>query len=665
MCPFCLECSYFPTRFSTAGDENVPQELQQTWTTIEYLLPAQTTPPAFFFVVDTCQPAQELQALKESIMLSLTQLPSEALVGLVTFGTAVQIYDLTCTDILKSHVFAGTKDATPQQVAELLRLDPRGVNRLLCSVQHCDLVFQTILEDLQPDPWPLQEGNRALRSTGVALSVAISVLECLLPDVGARVMLFVHGPCTQGPGQVLGAPLSETMRAHVNIETNTQLKYFSRAQKFYQALARRAALKGHCVDIFMGARDQVGFLEMRDLVEVTGGLTVLSESFTHEVFKLSFAKMFDTTQRELDMAFNGVLSVQTTKEFKVSGALGHVFSLERKSPSVCDYEVGVGGTCAWKMCGLTSTSTIALVYEITNQHGVEIPQGNFPIVQLRTEYTHPTGRRILRVTTRAYQWADPSKDLLDVGETFDQETSACLIARLAVHKTQTEELVDTLRWIDRTLIRLVTKFATYTKNEPSTFALARHFSLFPQFMFYLRRSRFLRLFNHSPDETAFFRTVLNRETVLNMLTMIQPSLLTYQFGQPPQPALLDYSSVNPEHILMLDTYFRLIVMHGTTVAFWRAQGYHNEPSHAHFKTLLEAPNKDIAEIILDRFPVPSVLICDQNSSQARFVISQLNPSLAQQSRVDTGAGTGENYFSDDVTLKKFMDYLMQLAVQGN
>jgi len=33
----------------------------------------------------------------------------------------------------------------------------------------------------------------------------------------------------------------------------------------------------------MGARDQVGFLEMRDLVERTGGLTVLSESFAHEV----------------------------------------------------------------------------------------------------------------------------------------------------------------------------------------------------------------------------------------------------------------------------------------------------------------------------------------------------------------------------------------------
>jgi len=49
--------------------------------------------------------------------------------------------------------------------------------------------------------------------------------------MGARIMLFLHGPCTQGPGQVLGVSLQETMRAHVNIETNTDLKYYAKAQK--------------------------------------------------------------------------------------------------------------------------------------------------------------------------------------------------------------------------------------------------------------------------------------------------------------------------------------------------------------------------------------------------------------------------------------------------
>lgn len=60
----------------------------------------------------------------------------------------------------------------------------------------------------------------------------------------------------------------------------------------------------------------------------------------------------------------------------------------------------------------------------------------------------------------------------EVGAGFDQETAAVLMARIAVHKAEKEEAFDILRWLDRTLIRLVSKFATLTKNDPSSFRLA-------------------------------------------------------------------------------------------------------------------------------------------------------------------------------------------------
>lgn len=34
-----------------------------------------------------------------------------------------------------------------------------------------------LLEELQRDPWPVQQGKRPLRSTGVALSIAVGLLE--------------------------------------------------------------------------------------------------------------------------------------------------------------------------------------------------------------------------------------------------------------------------------------------------------------------------------------------------------------------------------------------------------------------------------------------------------------------------------------------------------
>ena len=59
--------------------------------------------------------------------------------------------------------------------------------------------------------------------------------------------------------------------------------------------------------------------------------------------------------------------------------------------------------------------------------------------------------------------------------------------------------------VDRMLIRLVQKFGEYNKDDPNSFRLSENFSLYPQFMFHLRRSPFLQVFNNSPDETSFYR----------------------------------------------------------------------------------------------------------------------------------------------------------------
>jgi protein transport protein SEC23 len=80
-------------------------------------------------------------------------------------------------------------------------------------------------------------------------------------------------------------------------------------------------------------------------------------------------------------------------------------------------------------------------------------------------------------------------DLREIAYGYDQETTAVLMAKQAVYKTMTgEENMDVIKWLDRTLIKLVARFAEYRKDDPSSFKLSREFSLFPQFMFYLRRS---------------------------------------------------------------------------------------------------------------------------------------------------------------------------------
>ena len=236
-----------------------------------------------------------------------------------------------------------------------------------------------------------------------------------------------------------------------------------------------------------------------------------------------------------------------------------------------------------------------------------------------------------------------------------------LMARVAVHRTETEEVADILRWVDRSLISLCAKFADYRKDDPSSFRLPHEFSVYPQFVFNLRRSQFLQLFNSSPDEASYYRMVLVRENTTNSLVMIQPTLVSYGFQAPPTPAMLDASSVRPDVILLLDTFFYVIVFHGETIAAWGDQRYQDSDEHVHFRTLLHQPLEDANAIMDARFPVPRYIIADQHKSEARFLICKLNPSVTHNS---TDVHAGQVIPTDDVSLKVFMEHLMKLAVES-
>ena len=125
--------------------------------------------------------------------------------------------------------------------------------------------------------------------------------------------------------------------------------------------------------------------------------------------------------------------------------------------------------------------------------------------------------------------------------------------------------------------------------------------------------------------------MLDREGVAGALTMIQPQLFAYGFGQPPRPVLLDVQvtcfphqvglerrsmksglhdillimnfiydefhsgayktvlviydvqSVRPDEVLLLDAFFMVVVHCGSTVAQWRKAGYHRQEEHQAFR----------------------------------------------------------------------------------
>lgn len=617
-------------------------------------------------------------------------LPDNALVGFISYGTQVHVHELGFSEMNKVYIFRGSKEVSKDQVLDHLGLGRRaqpgypkgagqqpgvvqngvgvfpnsGVNRFLLPASDCEYTLNALLDELQTDQWPVPPGSRALRCTGVALSVAAGLLGACLPGTGARIIALVGGPCTEGPGTIVSKDLSEPVRSHKDLDKDAA-PYFQKAVKFYDSLGKQLVSQGHVLDLFASALDQVGVAEMKVAVERTGGLVVLSESFGHSVFKDSFKHLFDNGEQSLGLCFNGTLEIYCSKDIKIQGVLGPCTSLEKKGVAVADTVIGQGNTIAWKLCSLDKNTCLTVYFDIASSERSNAPGTLNPelYLQFLTSFQNPEGQPMLRVTTVSRRWVESVVGSEELVQGFDQESAAVVMARLCSHKMEMEEGFDATRWLDRNLIRLCAKFGDYRKDDPASFTLNPCFSLFPQFMFNLRRSQFVQVFNNSPDETAYFRMLLNRECITNAAVMIQPSLISYSFNAPPSPALLDVASIAADRILLLDSYFSVVIFHGMTIAQWRNMGYQNQPEHQAFKQLLQAPHDDAEVIIHERFPVPRLVVCDQHGSQARFLLAKLNPSATYNNMNEMAAGS-DVIFTDDVSLQVFFEHLQRLAVQS-
>ncbi|PUZ71023.1 hypothetical protein GQ55_2G281300 [Panicum hallii var. hallii] len=685
VCPFCFQRNQFPQHYSSISENNLPAELFPQYTTVEYISSAETgpvVPPVFIFVVDTCMIEEEIGYLKSALAQVVELLPDNSLVGFITFGTYVQVHELGFGLLPKSYVFKGTKEVTKEQILEQMcffagkkmpttgviagtrdGLSSESISRFLLPASECEFVLNSVIEEMQKDPWPVPADQRASRCTGVALSVAANLLGVCVPGSGARIMAFVGGPSTEGPGSIVSKSLSEPIRSHKDLDKDSAPLY-DKAVKFYDQIAKQLVHQGHVLDLFACAVDQVGVAEMKVAIEKTGGMVVLAESFGHSVFKDSLRRIFQSADDNLGLSFNGILEINCSKDVKVQGIIGPCTSLEKKSPLSSDTVIGQGNTSAWKMCGLDKKTSLCFVYDIAKKDGPDsIGQStsNQFYFQFLTYYQHNEGQMRLRSTTISRRWVSGTDNVEELVAGFDQEAAAAVMARLVSFKMETEVDFDPVRWLDRALIRICSKFGDYQKETPSSFSLSPRLSIFPQFIFNLRRSQFVQVFNNSPDETAYFRMMLERENVANAVVMIQPSLISYSFQSGPEPVLLDATAIASDKILLLDSYFTVVIFHGVTIAQWRKAGYQDQEGHEAFAQLLKVPHEEANSIIKERFPVPRLVVCDQYGSQARFLLAKLNPSVTYNS--DNPSPGGDVIFTDDVSFQVFMDHLQRLAVQ--
>ncbi|GKT35348.1 Protein transport protein Sec23A [Aduncisulcus paluster] len=693
LCPFCENQAALPASYNAISTECLPAEVMPQFTTVEYVRESsevEKTPPIFMFVLDITLREEQLQSAIDGIQYVISTLPEYVRVGLITFGTVVQVHELTHDQIPRVYMFRGHKAFSEKDIEDYLELKTtnsvKNNQKFVMSMKDCALTLSELLDTLKHDPWPVTKHKRPYRCTGAALNVASSVLAALYPLSGSRIVLITGGPCTLGPGQVVSTDLEQKMRSQRNIEKKEpEAKLVAGATKFYTELARRMARSFQCTDIFCGSVHQCGLLEMRPLLDLTGGRTLIAEACTDDSFRFSFEKLFEgvvvdssvgmaemagtevdepVVEGEFKLGFSGVVEMSLPKDVLVSGCIGQCATLPVVSTSkhmVSTATVGQGGTNRWRMCGLDSESTLAFILEVGSKEPSMPAQGAVKVVQFRTVYTTSTGDKVMRVSTVGFPWVDGSQKQV-IGSGFDEDAAAVVMSRIASWRCDmgTPER-EVTRSIDRTLIRLVSLFAQYQRGMPHTFALTEGFQQFPQTMFHFRRSPFMQTFGYSPDEVAFSRHLILRECLKNSMIMIRPTLTAFRTDDPAgSQVILDSTSAKNDSVLLLDCFTEIIVWVGEAVVSWREQGIHEQPDYANVKQMLEQPLEDAQRMILERFPAPRLYTSDQGKSQQRRLLARLNPSATHKRGEAAG---GEIIITDDVNLQKFLDSLKHAATE--
>lgn len=195
---------------------------------------------------------------------------------------------------------------------------------------------------------------------------------------------------------------------------------------------------------------------------------------------------------KVDYVTEGVMSVFTSRDVVINGALGQCHSLNKTKPYVSDKQIGKGKTHSWYLGSIDRRKTITVMYETRDSETKEQTY----YLQVKTTFRNESGDLVTRVLTTQKQW---SSMVPKIAEGFDQDAAIVFLARLCVHRALMEEQQNLRQWLDTSLCKWASYFGNYVKNDQMSFSLPPAMSNFPQLVYHLRRSHFINRFGSSLD----------------------------------------------------------------------------------------------------------------------------------------------------------------------
>ncbi|KAG8371163.1 hypothetical protein BUALT_Bualt13G0058100 [Buddleja alternifolia] len=524
-----------------------------------------------------------LELTKSALLAALEALGPGSLFGLATFSHKIGLYDVQGPIPVVKNVFIPPESNLTMELEDVMPLFS-----FLAPVDTCKDRIASALETLRPTTsWERTtaagQGVDGVLLGGRGFGVAMeALLKYLGSEYGntyalARVFAFLSGPPDYGLGQLDTRRYGEQ---YASKGEDADRALLPEQTPFYKDLAAVAVQAGVCVDIFAVTNEYTDLASLKFLSIESGGSLFLYSNTDDSTLPQDMYRMLSRPY-----AFNCVLRLRASSEFKLGHSYGHFFP----DP---EYENVQHIICC------DSFATYAYDFDFVNDAGFPRHGKELPTIQVAFQYTVVVPpdetsisgsstanrskyslKRRLRIRTLQFGVA---RNINEIYDSVDPE----VVLSILVHEVILSSLEQGVRegriLLHEWLVNLTAQYnyacniAEYTRGSLTTSHIDINFNQCPQLqplprlVFALLRNPLLRFHEEGvhPDYRIYLQCLFSALEPSSLTRAIYPLLSSYE--TPDKQAFPRHSLsraaliTSGSPIFFLDAFTTLIVFYSST-----------------------------------------------------------------------------------------------------
>ncbi|XP_042068367.1 protein transport protein Sec24A-like isoform X1 [Salvia splendens] len=541
--------------------------------------------PVYVAAVDLSSSEEFLELTKSALLAALEALGPGSLFGLATFSHKIGLYDVQGPIPVVKNVFIHP-ESLENLTVELEDVMP--LFSFLAPVDTCKDLIASALETLKPTTsWERTtaagQGVDGVLLGGRGFGVAMeALLKYLGSEYGntyalARVFAFLSGPPDYGLGQLDTRRYGEQ---YASKGEDADRALLPEQTPFYKDLAAVAVQAGVCVDLFAVTNEYTDLASLKFLSIESGGSLFLYSSTDDSTLPQDMYRMLSRPY-----AFNCVLRVRTSSEFKIDHSYGHFFpdpEYENVQHIICcdsfatyAYDFDFLGDV-----GFSLHSKERPTLQIAFQYSVVVPPNELSVSSSGASKrdTYSLQRR-LRIRTVQFEAA---RNINEIYDTVDPEVILSILVHEVILSSLEQGIREARILLHEWLVNLVAQYNDAFKlveNGRGSLTTSRvdvAFSQFPQLqslprlIFALLRNPLLRFHEEGvhPDYRIYLQCLFSALEPSSLSRAVYPSLVSYE--SPEKQAYPRHSLsraallTSGSPIFFLDAFTMLIVFYSST-----------------------------------------------------------------------------------------------------